>query len=502
MLADAARGAAQRFGDHPAFVAADGWPLSYAELDRASDEAATGLARRGVAEGDVVAIAVPAIPEYVVVYVAAAKLGAITAGLNPRLAAPERAAALEVASPRLLVATADLAAGMPPDVEVEEVSPASGGAEMLPGLRAPGEGTRALPHNPERPTAIVFTSGTTGRAKGAVFAERQLHTIVEADTGGAWGTGGRMMSTTPFAHVGFMTKLPWYLRAGLTTFLLARWRAEDAMRLVSEQRLTTFGGVPTQMALVLQLPDFDSYDISSVASIVLGGGPATAALVAEIQKRFRVLVSVRYSSTESGGIGTAADGDDALNADGLCVGRPRGPVQISVVDDDLHPLPVGELGEVCVTSPAVMSGYFRDPEQTAAAFTPDGSVRTGDVGWLDDVGRLHLAGRHRERYVRGGYNIYPGEVEAALAEHAGVAQVAIVAVADDTFGQIGVAAVVPVDPVRPPSVEDLRAFAGGRVASYKLPDRVVIVDALPLTPVEKLDRDALERVVGEQLQSF
>jgi acyl-CoA synthetase (AMP-forming)/AMP-acid ligase II len=352
-----------------------------------------------------------------------------------------------------------------------------------------------LASQPERPVTIVFTSGTTGRAKGAVFAERQLAAIVEADTGGAWGAGGRMISATPLPHVGFMTKLPWYLRARLTTFLLARWRAEDAMRLVAEQQLTTFGGVPTQMALVMRLPDFESYDISSVTSITLGAGPATAALVAEIQAKFKVPVSVRYSSTESGGIGTSADGDDALDPDGLCVGRPRGPVRVAVVDEALRPLPVGELGEVCLASPAVMSGYYRDPEQTAAAFTPDGSVRTGDMGWLDDLGRLHLAGRHRERYVRGGYNVYPGEVEAALADHPAVAQVAVVPAVDDTFGQIGVAAVVPLDPARPPSLEDLRAFAGARVASYKLPDRVVVVDALPLTAMEKLDRAALERVV-------
>jgi acyl-CoA synthetase (AMP-forming)/AMP-acid ligase II len=274
------------------------------------------------------------------------------------------------------------------------------------------------------------------------------------------------------------------------------------MRLVAEHKLTTFGGVPTQMALVMRLPDFESYDISSVTSITLGAGPATAALVAEIQAKFKVPVSVRYSSTESGGIGTSADGDDALDPDGLCVGRPRGPVRVAVVDESLRPLPAGELGEVCLGSPAVMSGYYRDPEQTGAAFTPDGSVRTGDMGWLDDRGRLHLAGRHRERYVRGGYNVYPGEVEAALADHPAVAQVAVVPAVDDTFGQIGVAAVVPLDPAQPPSLEDLRSFAGARVASYKLPDRVVVVDSLPLTAMEKLDRAALEKVVETESPGF
>ena len=147
---------------------------------------------------------------------------------------------------------------------------------------------------------------------------------------------------------------------------------------------------------------------------------------------------------------------------------------------------------MCLRSPAVMSGYWRDPEQTAAAFTADGFVRTGDLGWIDDRGRLRLVGRSKEMYVRGGYNVYPVEVESVLSTHPDVAAVAIVPRADDVMGEIGVAVVVPRDPCAcRPSIEDLRAFAAPHVAAYKLPEALVVRAELPLTAGEKVDRRAL-----------
>jgi acyl-CoA synthetase (AMP-forming)/AMP-acid ligase II len=151
----------------------------------------------------------------------------------------------------------------------------------------------------------------------------------------------------------------------------------------------------------------------------------------------------------------------------------------------------GEVGEVCLRSGAVMTGYWRDPEATAEAFWPDGFVRTGDLGRLDPEGRLRLAGRAKDMYVRGGYNVYPMEVEAVLAGHPGVREVAVVARPDATMGEVGVAVVVPADPSDPPSLDDLRGFAGARLAHHKLPERLAVVDALPLTAMEKVDKAAL-----------
>jgi acyl-CoA synthetase (AMP-forming)/AMP-acid ligase II len=285
-----------------------------------------------------------------------------------------------------------------------------------------------------------------------------------------------------------MTKLPGSLMRGGTTHVLERWRASDALRLIAEHSMSSIGGIPTQVALMLQEPDFDTYDLSSVKAIVLGGGPATPALIREARTRFGAALAIRYSCTEAGiGIGTAFDGplDDAE----VSVGRPHAGVDLELRDLD------GEVGEVCLRSPAVMAGYWRAPDLTEAAITADGFVRTGDLGWIDDVGRLHLVGRSKEMYVRGGYNVYPMEVEGVLAAHPAVADVAIAPRPDDVMGEVGVAVIVPREGAGVPTVDDLRKFAEDRLARYKLPDDVLVVDALPLTAMEKLDRRALATMV-------
>ena len=470
MLPSTVSAAARRFGAAPVFVDPHGQALSFAELDRQSDEVATGLAAAGIGPGTVLGLALGAGTAYVVAYVAAAKLGAATAGVNPRLTATERERLLAVVEPALVLS--------------EPTEVASYGVAGAP---PPPE----LPPDPDRLVAIVFTSGTTGMPKGATFTNRQLEAITLADVGDAWGGGGPGVGSTSLAHIGFMTKLPGHLRRGGCSFLLSRWTADQALRLMAVHRMTNLGGVPTQLALLLRHPELDRFDLSSVQSIVLGGGPAPLPLLREAVDRLGAPVSVRYSSTESGGCGTATAFDDPLD-EHLGVGRPRGPVELSIRGDDGEPLAVGEVGEVCVRSPTAMTGYYGNPEATAAAFWPDGYVRTGDLGYVDDTGRLFLAGRAKEMYVRGGYNVYPMEVAAVLLDHPRVSAVAVVARPDDVLGERGVAVVVPASPHAPPTLDELRAFAGERISSYKLPDDLRVIDALPLTAMDKVDRRELE----------
>jgi acyl-CoA synthetase (AMP-forming)/AMP-acid ligase II len=343
--------------------------------------------------------------------------------------------------------------------------------------------------------AIVFTSGTTGTPKGAVFANRQLEAITAADVGDRWGGGGRTLAGTSFAHLGFMTKLPGNLRSGTTTFLIRRWHAAEALELTERLRLNHIGGIPTQVALMLQAPGFEARDMSSVQMVVMGGGPATGALVRAARAGFEAPVCMRYSCTEAGiGLGTGPDDPDE-DAE-VSVGRARPGIELSVRAEEGHAVAPGEVGEVCLRSAAVMAGYHRDPDATRAAFTADGAVRTGDLGWVDDQGRLRLVGRNKDMYVRGGYNVYPMEVEGVLAEHPGVAEVAVVPRSDAVMGEIGVAVVVPRPSGQGLALEDLRAFAGPRLARYKLPEGIEVVDALPRTPMEKVDRSALQQTLA------
>ncbi len=496
MLTETLAEAVRRFGDRDALVAEEGWALTYRQLEGLAGEVAAGLRARGVGEGDVVSLLLPAVPEHFVAYLAAARLGAVTAAVNPKLAPSERAAVLAAAGPRLVLGTADLLpsdADLPGGAEVVGVTPATTAAGVLADLRR-GPVPPAVPTDPDRPVAIVFTSGTTGVPKGAVFGGRQMAFITQCDVGEAWGTGGPALAGSALAHLGPTTKLEGNIRRGVTQHLTRAFHAEAALRRIAELRITAVGGVPTQVALMLRHPDFDRYDLSSVRAIVMGGGPATPSLVREARARFGVPVAVRYSCTEAG-IGTGTAFDDPDEDAELTVGRPQPGVTLQVVDGDGAPVADGEVGEVCLSSPATMDGYWRDPAGSDAARAPSGAVRTGDLGWVDDAGRLRLAGRARERYVRGGYNVHPMEVEAVLAEHPAVGAVAVVGRPDPVMGEVGVAVVVPAAGAAPPDLAALRDFAAGRLARYKLPDDVVVTAALPLTAMDKLDRRALERQV-------
>jgi acyl-CoA synthetase (AMP-forming)/AMP-acid ligase II len=480
VLGELIREAATRFGDRPAYVGEDGSTLTYAALDRVSDEVAAGLSARGIGEGDVVAVVVPTIPVYPVLYAAIAKVGAVMAGVNTRLSDGERAAVLAVAGPKLVVSGDDPLAGL-----------------RDAGCIGPGD---IVEDDPDRPVAIVFTSGTTGTPKGALFCNRQLSAITAIDVGGRWDGGGTSLAGTSLAHLGFVTKFAGNVRLGATTHMVTRWRAGDALRFTAEHRLSSVAGIPTQVALMLRVPEFGAYDLSSVRAVVMGGGPATPSLVREARDGFGAPVAVRYSCTEAAiGVGTALTDppEDAEES----VGRPLAGVELAVLDpdDDARRVPAGEVGAVCLRSSAVMSGYWGDEAATKAAFTDDGFVRTGDLGWVDERGRLHLAGRIKEMYVRGGYNVFPLEVEAVLAAHPAVAAVAVVPIPDAVMGEKGVAVVVPSDPTAPPALDDLRAFAASQLAKHKLPEAVRVVDELPLTAMEKLDRRRLQEMITDQV---
>ncbi|HJM73905.1 MAG TPA: class I adenylate-forming enzyme family protein [Acidimicrobiales bacterium] len=490
LLAETVAEAARRFGDRAAFQLADGTELSYRELDRASDEVAAGLAGRGLGPGNVLLLSLPSGLEYAVGYLAAAKAGVTTAGANPRLRARERSRIIEAVDPDLILANDALSDGIPEDRRVELVGDGNDPTQLLAGLRGHGEVVPAVPADPYRPTCICFTSGTTGDPRGAWFTDRQLVAIHALDAGGAWGSGGHMVSGTAFAHVGVMTKLGWQLASGVTIHVMDRWTASGFLDLVERYRLPAVNGVASQVSLLMQEPGFDDRDLSCVQSIVVGAGPSPPALVIEARERFGAAYSIRYSSTESGGtgLGTALDADDdeALHT----VGRPRPGVAAEVRDDDGQALVDGEVGELWLQTPSAMSGYWNDPEGTTEALV-DGWLRTGDLAHVDDAGCFRLAGRVKEMYIRGGYNVYPLEVEAVLGTHPAVAQVAVVPRPDSTMGEIGVAVIVPTDPDHPPALHDLVAHGHDDLSGYKLPGAIRIVDRLPLNAGDKLDRRTL-----------
>ena len=495
MLSDVVRASAARFGDRPVVDAPDG-VLGHAELDRCADSLATTLVHRGVRPGDVVAIVLRSGADWLVTATAIDRAGGVIAGVSPVLSPPERATLVDLVRPALVLAHPDLVDGLPLRADVAVLEPGGRGAELGgAGGGPPGDPGR----DDAEPAVICFTSGTSGRPKAAWFTRRQLEAVRRIDLGPAehrWGGGAPMLASTQFAHVGMALKLPWYLQLGSTLHVMDRWRADDALELVAHHRMPTIGVVAPQLALMLRSPLVDELDLSCVTTIIAGGAASPPALVEQARSTFGAAYSIRYSSTESGGVGLAtspdADDHEAVHT----VGRPRPGVEARVADDRDHEVPDGEVGELQLRSAAVMSGYWQDPDETAAALTPDGWLRTGDLAVREPTGAVRLAGRRTEMYLRGGYNVFPSEVEAVLSSLPEVRDVVIVPEADDVMGERGVALVVPADPDDPPGLERLREFAATRLASHKLPEDVVQVDAVPLTSAQKVDRAAAERLLS------
>ena len=493
MLTETIERAAREYGSRPAFVTPSGGSLSFEQLELAGREAAAGLQARRLSEGSVVGLVLPSDVDYLAIYLGAARIGAVTAGINPLLTRAEVAGCLDTLDADLVVVDPQLAHlvehGSAPRAEVLERgagATAAGGSIRAPALRA-----RPAPadDDDERPVCICFTSGSTGAPKAAWFANRQLRAVARIDAGSAWG-GGHGISSTHFAHVGFMTKLPWMLACGRTTHLLERWSAAAALELIARHRMAAVNGVAPQIALMVRHALARELDFSAVQAVVAGGGPSSPELVRAARERFGAPYSIRYSSTESGGVGLAteleADDDEACHS----VGRPRDGVEAEIRDANGVRLAAGETGELWLRSPAVMSGYWRDPAGSAEALV-DGWLRTGDLATVDERGLYRLAGRTAEMYIRGGYNVHPIEIEAVLDAHPDVAEAVVLGRPDPVMGEIGVAVVVPTEGVDPPTLEDLRAFCSTSLARYKLPEALELVDALPRNPSGKIDRRRL-----------
>jgi acyl-CoA synthetase (AMP-forming)/AMP-acid ligase II len=483
--------------------------LTYRDWDGLADRLAAALVARGIRHGDVVALLLPSTTFYLIAYLAAARIGAITTGINTRYRRTEIGHILRRSGAALLLAVdawhdADfretLGSLRPALAELRDVAwiPAArlraGSAGTVDELTGAAGAPLSASVGPDDPAAIVFTSGTTGQPKGACYTHRNLMALAEIERR-RYPEGIRPFQTqlaagVSFAHIGTMARLGIQIAHLGLMLIHDTFDPTAVLEAVERERLAQLGGIPTQIIMVLDHPDRARHDLSSLRSVLLGGAPSSPELIRRIQETLGVRVSVRYSSTEVG-IATASLADDPPEILTTTVGKPTPGVELRIVDVSNRPLPANAPGEVVVRSPATMRCYWRDPEATRTAMDADGWVHTGDSGFLDPQGYLHLRGRQSEMFIRGGYNVYPAEVEERLSRHPGVAAVAVVGVPDPIFGEVGWAFVVPRQPATPPTLEELRRFVGTELASFKRPDGLTILPEIPLTPLFKVDKRAL-----------
>ena len=495
LTADLLRDVAHDEPEREAYVHA-GKRATYGWLDRVADGFAATLLDLGVGRGDVIVVMLPSSIKFAACYLGAMRIGAITSAINLRLGPSEQASIIARAEPKVTVLGDD--ATIPEGVDPGQIIPVTELKEAFaadPPSRLPGL-------EPSDPTCIVWTSGTTGAPKGAVY-DHERQAVISRNIGELTRPGDRRLSVLPFPHVGYMTRV-WDEIANRTTVVLAGepWSAGETLRLIREEGITMATGVPTQWQLVLEHPDLAITDFSGVRVAGLGAAAIPPELVRRMRETLGCPVLTRYTSTEAG-VTTSTRIGDSDEVVATTVGRPAPEVELRIVSPDNEPVADGDVGEVVCRSPAMMLGYWRDPELTATVIDRDGWLHTGDLGFIGDDGNLRIAGRLKEMYIRGGYNVYPAEVEATLSEHPSISRSAVVGAPDDVLGEIGVAFVVPAPDADRSALErdDVRAFCRARIADYKAPDRVVVVDDLPLTSMHKVDKAALAERANKEGES-
>ncbi|GGZ15031.1 fatty acid--CoA ligase family protein [Streptomyces nitrosporeus] len=495
--------------------------LTWAQLREQVRAAVKSLIALGVRRGDRIAVWAPNSHRWVVAALATTSAGAVLVPVNTRYKGAEARWLLERSGARLLFVengflgkdylsmlhTGDgpRDAGRPASLERvvtfdAATRPAALAWEEFLRLGAGLPGAEADAHTagvrPDDPSDLLFTSGTTGRPKGALTTHRQNLATYRAWSGRTGLTGqDRYLIVNPMFHCfGYKAGVLACLLRGTAMVLHPVFEVGRVLRTVEAERITVLPGPPTIYTELLGAPGRDGFDLSSLRLAVTGAAVVPVALVRRMRAELFPDVLTAYGLTESCGTVSACSADDDAETVALTAGRPLDGVEVRVVDGkDRTVLPAGQDGEILVRGYNVMRGYLDDPEATAAAVDADGWLATGDVGHLDARGNLVITDRLKDMFVVGGFNVYPAEVEQVLTAHEAVAEAAVLGIPDARLGEVGRAYVT----ARPGAEADPGALAGHcreRLANFKVPREIVVLGAFPRNATGKVDKTALRTI--------
>jgi long-chain acyl-CoA synthetase len=462
--------------------------LTYSELAHASGQVASLLREAGARVGDRVAVMMPNVLAFPPLFYGSLAAGAAVVPMNPLLKSREVAHYLGDSGAAVIFAwdaAADEAAKGAADTGAQVVRVAEPDARTLLGDRPPladwaerSDGDDAV---------ILYTSGTTGRPKGAELTHANLYRNAEV-TATTLLTASQedvIMGCLPLFHCfGLTCGLNASVIGGACLTLLPRFDPGAALEMIDREKVTVFEGVPTMYSALLHHPARATADVSSLRLCVSGGAALPVEVLRAFEEAFGCAILEGYGLSETSPV-ASFNHPGRVRKPGS-IGTPIAGVQMRVVDDSGADVPVGEVGEIAIRGHNVMKGYWRNPEATAAAI-PDGWFRTGDLARIDEDGYFFIVDRKKELIIRGGYNVYPREIEEALHEHPAVAEVAVVGIPHDSLGE-EVGAAVALKPGATATPDELKAFAKARVAAYKYPRHVWLVDQLPKGPTGKILR--------------
>ncbi|WP_030920065.1 class I adenylate-forming enzyme family protein [Streptosporangium amethystogenes] len=502
-----------RFHGDKIFLTYEDEHITYEEHFRRAATLARRLADEyGVAKGDRVAIAMRNYPEWVIAFSAALAIGAIAVPLNAWWTPQELEYGLSDSGAKVLITDGERAArltGLSPALIVTrgEVPEGARAFEDVMGEVAADVTLPPVELSPEDPATIFYTSGTTGRPKGALGSHRNIgqspmtvaysmyRSVVKAgrDPGETAGQRRVTLLTVPLFHVtGCFAVMTTTMFSGSGLVLMYKWDPGRALELIEREKITGLTGVPTNVWQLLSHPDLDKHDISSLNALSYGGAPAPPKLLERITEQLPTRApSNGYGMTETTALAINNAGDDYL-AKPDSIGLPMAVVEVKIADPLGDELPVGAVGELCLRGPNIILGYWNRPEATAETFV-GGWLHTGDLARVDSEGFVFIVDRAKDMVIRGGENVYCAEVEAALFEHPAVDDAAVIGIPHDELGE-EVGAVVRLS--SPATAEELRAFLRERIAPFKVPVRFWVRDTeLPRNPGGKILKTHLRREV-------
>jgi fatty-acyl-CoA synthase len=511
------RETARRHPEREALVSCvQGLRHTYAELDAAVDDVTRALLAAGIAKGDRVGLWSPNCAEWTHLQYATARAGAILVNLNPAYRTHELGYALEQSGTRLLISarsfkTSDYVA------MVEEVRGAledlervvwigdgswdefvAGGAEISDDRLA----ERAAELDPADPINIQYTSGTTGAPKGATLSHLNiLNNGFQVGEGCRFSAEDRVCIPVPFYHCFGMVmgNLGCTTHGACMVIPAPAFEAEATLRAVSRERCTALYGVPTMFIAELDHPRFSEHDLGALRTGIMAGSPCPVEVMKRVISDMNMEeVTICYGMTETSPVSTQTAPDDSLDKRVGTVGRVHPHVEIKVIDPESgETVERGEPGELCTRGYSVMIGYWDDPERTSEAIDSEGFMHTGDLATMDADGYVNIVGRSKDMIIRGGENVYPREVEEFLYSHPDIADVQVVGVPDERYGEEIMACVV-LRPEATATEEDIREHCRGKIAHFKVPHYVKLVDEFPMTVTGKVQKYKLRQAAIEE----